>query len=78
MDFPGDELGLPLQHADDLIFRQITAQVLHHLPRQFVQQCRLGEIVNVVVIHQGVDDVILRALLPVAAFRRYVLLFVIK
>lgn len=59
MDFLGDALRLPLQHIERLFFRQITAQVLHHLPRQVVEQFGLGEIVDVVIIHQGVDDVIL-------------------
>ena len=54
-----DALRLPLQHVERLVFRQITAQVLHHLPRQVVEQFGLGEIVDVVIIHQGVDDVIL-------------------
>ena len=59
VNFPGDALRLPLQHIERLVFRQITAQMLHHLPRQFVEQFGLGEIVDVVIIHQGVDDVIL-------------------
>jgi len=55
----GDAFRLPLQHVERLVFRQITAQVSHHLPRQRVQQLGLSEIVDVVIIHQGVDDVIL-------------------
>ena len=55
----GNGLALPVQHIECLVFCQITTQVLHHLPRQVVEQFGLGEIVDVVIIHQGVDDVIL-------------------
>ena len=72
----GDAFCLPLQHVERLVFRQITAQVLHHLPRQVVEQCGLGEIVDVVVIHQLPHDVILRALLGDAALDRQPRLFV--
>ncbi|MCY1383122.1 hypothetical protein D9M69_712170 [compost metagenome] len=37
--------------------------MLHHLAREVVEQIGVGEVVDVVEIHQRVDDVVLRALL---------------
>ncbi len=36
---------------------QKAAQVLHHLAREVVEQVGVGEVVDVVEVHQRVDDV---------------------
>ncbi|EAA20322.1 hypothetical protein [Plasmodium yoelii yoelii] len=70
VDFPRDQAAIPIQHTDRLGFREVTLQMPHHLAREVVEQVGVGEVVDVVEVHQRVDDVVLRALLFQADFRR--------
>ncbi|MNP60906.1 hypothetical protein D3C76_1560350 [compost metagenome] len=63
VDFPCDQAAVTIEHADGFVFGQITAQVLHHLACEIVEQVGVGEVVDVVEVHQRVDDVVFRALL---------------
>ena len=76
MDFLCDGLALPIQDVDRLGFREVALQVPHHLARQVIEQVGVGEVVDVVEVHQRVDDVVLRALFFQADFRRQRKLFV--
>jgi hypothetical protein len=63
VNFTRNQAPLPIQHADRLIFRQVALQVLHHLAREVVEQIGMGEVVDIIEVHQCVDDVVLGALL---------------
>ncbi|MCO1451126.1 hypothetical protein L0Z44_30070 [Burkholderia multivorans] len=58
VDFPCDQAAVTIEHADGFVFGQITAQVLHRLACEVVEEVGVGEVVDVVEVHQRVDDVV--------------------
>ncbi|CRQ43451.1 hypothetical protein PAERUG_E3_London_17_VIM_2_03_09_06322 [Pseudomonas aeruginosa] len=63
VDFPCDQAAVTIEDADGFVLGQITAEVLHHLACEVVEEVGVGEVVDVIEVHQRVDDVVLRALL---------------
>lgn len=63
-------IPIPIQHTTGLIFGELIKQMMHLLPCQVIEKISMSEVVDIIKVHQGVDDVVLQPSLLQTDFRR--------